>query len=281
MTTNGITIDEVNKCAKEWRQGDCVLGAFDFTYTADPRLVLTSELVVDDEFDIDGGPIAMQQKVIGYAIISQTCDIVKEATKAPFVEVAPLISVDDTQLKQIISKKLPRYVAVPVLINRRLVVDLDRSMTIEKPVLLSWQRISGCSSDIERRDFAGALARKKSRAALPDQFNKLLIGFREFCIKKYGKENDEGRALENIREIRVQPCSNWYFEDSHPTTEVIFWFIYDNGSNLEHIESVVEKLMSLIATHANYKMRSNIVRYEEMSALDYITSDHLDYDQLS
>lgn len=73
-------------------------------------------------------------------------------------------------LRQIERGRRPAYAFLPQLADRHLVVDLDRIMTVEKAMVLSWTRAPGCATDVEARAFAQALARKRARFAFPDDF---------------------------------------------------------------------------------------------------------------
>jgi hypothetical protein len=59
---------------------------------------------------------------------------------------------------------------VSTLRSRRLVADLDRTMTVEKAVVAKWPRTAGCRTDEDVRRFSMALARKRARLAFPDDF---------------------------------------------------------------------------------------------------------------
>ena len=66
--------------------------------------------------------------------------------------------------------KRPAFAYVPITAGDHLVADLDRTMTIEKALVAGWARTPGWETDDELRDFASALARKRSRFAFPDDF---------------------------------------------------------------------------------------------------------------
>ena len=95
----------------------------------------------------------------GFAVLTQTCDLVRRCEVRPFVEVAPLFELSEDDWRAAFRGRLPRFAPVPSLADRRLAADLDRVMTVEKAVVAAWTRVVGCRSDEEVRLFALALAR--------------------------------------------------------------------------------------------------------------------------
>ena len=116
----------------------------------------------------------------------------------------------------------PRYAFVPGVASHGLVSDLDQVMTIEKPLLTSWQRTRGCQTDNEQRTFAAAVARKFARFAFPDAFVQLLSDFTNLCKRKHGRiQSEEGQALAALREICVFATPDW----SASSVQLHFLFI--------------------------------------------------------
>ena len=112
---------------------------------------------------------------------------------------------------------------MPGLADRKLVVDLERSMTVEKAVVAGWSRIAGCMTDRERATFAEALARKRRRFAFPDGLNVGLKRFRDRIKRAEGKTTVEGRLIAALDEIRVQASPNW----EAASVIVFFWFLLE------------------------------------------------------
>jgi hypothetical protein len=119
---------EIDYILQSWRQGDCVVGDDWFTFRFNPASPLTSAAV---EATGSGGDLA-DVLVRGFAVITQTCDIVRRSAQRSFVEVCPLVEVSEAELGKIARCYLPQYLLVPGVADQRLVVDLDRSMTVEK-----------------------------------------------------------------------------------------------------------------------------------------------------
>jgi hypothetical protein len=116
------------------------------------------------------GPEALTTEVNGLVVVTQTYDVVRSCAERPSVEVSPLVVVDDDRLREIQRARRPANLYLPACTARRLVGDLDRVMTVEKSLVAGWTRTPGWSSDNEGRAIAQALARKRARPALPDDF---------------------------------------------------------------------------------------------------------------
>lgn len=103
------------------------------------------------------GEAGLYETLVAGLVVTQTCDVVRKSRDRPFVEVSPLVELapDDFDL----AARRPRYGVVPALADKRLVADLDRTMTVEKSVVADWCRVPGCRTDAETRAFASALAR--------------------------------------------------------------------------------------------------------------------------
>jgi hypothetical protein len=172
----------------------------------------------------------------------------------------------------------PNYAAIPSLSEDRLVVDLDRIMTVEKSVLALWEHTKGCQTDLERKDFAQALIRKVGRAAFPDDFVELMKNISNHLSNKHGKNSPEGEALRSLREIRVKPLPDW----GAKSIELQFYFIKDDKINYNIDDKDMEKWLNLIVSQGKYiTIRGVILNLSEMMADDYIYSYSLDLDNLS
>jgi hypothetical protein len=278
-------IERVENALQDWRQGDAILDADIFmVHLADRRFPLTAAaraaaVDIPDEHDI----FDVLTPEEGLVVVTQTCDIIKKCADSAFVEVCPLVYVEDENLIQDVRKsRRPRYAFLPRLAERKLVVDLERTMTIEKTVLAGWSRVEGCVTDEERVDFADALARKRKRFAFPDGFNTGLSKFRNNIKDKHGKNSSEGRLVEAIHEIRVQPNPNW---DS-PEVEVFFWFLLKAGilQDFDMARADIGKWINRIAFPDMFILSDPafaLVEPMDMTVADYFNSYLLDYDDVS
>jgi hypothetical protein len=212
-----VAVEVVDAALRKWCQGDCVLGEQWFVYRFNPKRPLTRSFSDVGQEDID----LAESKVRGFAVITQTCDVVRSCINRPFIEIAPLVQVDERRLYEIQRGKRPQYAYISGVADYRLVADLDRVMTVEKAVVSEWQRVPGCRNDQDVRAVRQALARKRIRFAFPDDFTGLANKLQKRMQEKHAKESQEGDALRALREIRVRAEPSW----DAPEVKLMFWFI--------------------------------------------------------
>ena len=90
-----------------------------------------------------------EAEVLGLSVVTQTCDLVRRCEDRPFVEVCPLVEVEDSTLHEIQRGRRPNYAFIPGVAERSLVADLDRVMTVEKSVVATWDRVRGCLKELD------------------------------------------------------------------------------------------------------------------------------------
>ena len=274
---SNVWIQEVDAALKEWCQGDCVLGENWFVYRFDPQRPLTSESVdaAQEETDL------AESEVKGFVVVTQTCDIVRSCADRPFIEVVPLVEVDEQKLYEIQRIRQPRYAYISGVAELNLVADLDRVMTVEKAVVTKWERKPGCRNDNEIRLLGQALARKRIRFAFPDDFVKFANKLQKRMRDKHDKSSVEGDALRALREIRVRAAPSW----NASTIQLMFWFIR-NEEQVQFQElgwdQLIKQWLQLLPASGRFQsVEGLVVPLEDMTAKDYVESDQLDLDQLS
>ncbi len=279
LAPDSAEVRGIDAALQEWRQGDLALDEQWFIHIGDPAEPLT-----EASAEADGkGLQALTWEVAGLVVVTQTCDIVRPCSERPFVEVCPLIEVDDGKLQDVVRGRRPAYVLVPELVRQRLVADLDRTMTVEKPIVAKWKRTPGYRSDAEARAFAQALSRKRVRFAFPDDFVGLARKLQERLIGKHEKNTDEGRGLRALREIRVQATPSWDAE----TVALFFWFIRDGESGATDFEGkswadLLREWLKLVPVSARFtEVDGAVVTLADITGADYVGSDPLDLDHLS
>jgi hypothetical protein len=270
-------IAAVDTALATWRQGDCVLGEQWFALRFDPKHPLSPAA---HEVTSTGADLA-EDSVLGFAVLTQTCDIVRSCQDRPFVEVCPLVEVDPARLADIKAGRRPAYALVPALAAKGFVADLERTMTVEKPVLAGWPRTPGCRSDYEARAFAEALARKRARFAFPDDFNELAHDLRNRIDSKHDRNSDEGRALRALREIRVQATPSW----QAPQVSLVLWFIrHGDQPTFEgrNWDDLLDQWLRRIHPSGRFtSVTGAITTLDDLSAFAYTMSDRLDLDHLT
>jgi hypothetical protein len=267
----------VDEALQSWRQGDCVLGEQWFVFRIDPDAPLTAVAAAAASEDTENA----ESEVHGFAVVTQTCDIVRSCADRPFIEVCPLVEVDEALLREIQRSRRPNYAFVPGMAKRRLVVDLDRVMTIEKPVIAAWERIEGCLDDTDARRFALAPARKRARIAFPYDFVELATPLMSRMSSKHDRNSPEGRALRSLREIRVRAAPSWDAAEVQLTT----LFIQSDDPRTVEDKSWHQHLQAwrkLIAPHGRFVTIDTLVStLDDLTARDHVESDPLDLDYLS
>ena len=278
------TIDQV---LQAWRQGDVSLDVgLEFLHFADlscphsPASVQVAEELAHDREAIEAGSTPVLDAVCGVVMLSQTCDVVRGCRNRPFVEVAPLLEVPGRWVEEIRRLKRPAFAYVPATVGERLVADLDRTMTVEKAIVAGWTRISGWETDDDLRDFARALARKRSRFAFPDDFVAAARSLQERLTDKHNRQTDEGAHLRALREIRVRAAPSW--DDGE--VRLNWWFIKDADPVDAPVDwaSFVDQWLALFDQTGRFRLDPPVAcRLDDMTARDYVESDHLDLDRLS
>nr|WP_244142147.1 hypothetical protein [aff. Roholtiella sp. LEGE 12411] len=272
-----VWIQKVDTTLKKWCQGDCVLGEHWFVHRFNPQHPLTSDSADVAESEID----LVESDVKGFVVVTQTCDIVRSCAERPFIEVVPLVEVDEQRLSEIQRSRRPQFAYVPGVAKFNLVADLDRVMTLEKAVIAEWKREPGCGNDQEIRAFGQALTRKRARFAFPDDFNDFAKKLQNRLRDKHDKSNTEGEALRALREIRVRAEPSWNSSE----IRLIFWFIRDEEQNqFEEIgwDKFLKQWLQLIPESGRFQaVEGSVVALEDMTAKEYVESDPLDLDHLS
>jgi len=275
--SNDKICDAIDAALKQWKQGDCVVGEQWFVYRILIDSPLTNDAVDAAENDVD----LAETEVLGMVVLSQTCDIVRPCRERPFIEVAPLVEVDEINLRVIERGHRPRYAFVPGLRKKTLVADLDRVMSIEKAVMVRWNRVSGCNIDKEQRDFSLALARKRARFAFPDDFTAFVSALHKRMQDKHDKKSNEGLALRSLLGIRVHAAPDWEADPVH----IHFWFIRHEDAedfNGKSWHELLDGWLKLVPANQRFDpVNGTVVTLEDMSAQDYVESDPLDLDHLS
>lgn len=274
---DAVGVEQVDERIATWRQGDCVVGDDWFLF----RTNMENPLTDDGKAAVVEGVDSAETPVCGFAVLTQTCDLVRSCVDRPVVEVSPLVEVNDQVLHEIDRGRRPSYGFIPGVAARRLVADLDRVMTVEKAVVAVWERIEGCRTDDETRRFSLALARKRARTAFPNDFVKFAKPLTDRMLEKHDKQSDEGRALRALREIRVRAAPSWDAD----AVELTFWFIRNDDEPAfepQDWEPCLTALPQPQPTFARFvRVDGVVLTLDDLTGRDYVESDPLDLDHLS
>lgn len=228
------------------------------------------------------GLASVAESVSGLVVVTQTCDIVRSCTKRPYIEVAPLEHIPDPNQFNLIRKGwTPAYAYIPGVADQALAAHLDRTMTVEKSVVATWQRIDGCRNDIEARDFSAALARKRARWAFPDTFVAMTEKLRQQIRSNAGKVTAEGKMIDALKEMRVRAAPSWRDDEIALT----FYFIKLDGADPATREEWARQVASwvdLIEIRRPFTGLDPIFgTLDDFDARDIVESDSLDFEYLS
>lgn len=268
---------QIDHQLEDWRQGDCVVGEQWFLFQTDAARPLTD----DGAAAAEEGAENAEAEALGFTVVTQTCDLVRRCGDRPFVEVCPLVEVDESMLRKAERGRRPNYASIPGVAEQRLIADLDRVMTVEKSVVAGWERVQGCLDDDDIRRLSLTLARKRARTAFPDDF----VAFASLLMKrmssKHDKESDEGRALRALREIRVRAAPSWDADE----VGLMLWFIRNEDEPAfenQGWDHYLDAWLKRVTKKGRFVDVAGVVTtLDDMTAREYVESDLLDLDHLS
>lgn len=251
---------------KEWRQGDLILAPF--------------SLPVVNARNGGQSSISRLPAEHGVAIVSQSCDVVKSAENCPYVQVAPLIPVDEDEASHIVRGKRPRMVIIPGLEGRGLAIDLDACATVQKDAIVSEERFCGCPDDAAQAYLSKALARHRGRFAFPDDFNdEVAAPIAEWISEKYKKQSPQGDLIQSIVEVRVT-TDDWTkpaFLTVHLLCDSPLPAVWP-----KEWQEAIERVAKKASASKNFPdVDIVLTTFDDISAAEYRNSFELDWDGLS
>lgn len=257
-----MSVDDV-PLLNDWRQGDFILEPIELPILA-----------------LDQGEIAVTfvNAEHGVAIISQSCDLIRDVELKPFVHVAALERANEVELERTRTLGSPGLVYLPNLAPLRLVVNLDTVAAVQKELVATWDRQPGCASDDEQRSLAAALARHRQRFAFPDEFNKAVKPFRKWVQGKRSADSADGRLVRALRETRVS-VDSW----EAPKTLLFTLIMHEPAPAADEKawETILSKLEGKFSHEGYPPAEFRLVTYDDISARELLESDRLDLDGLS
>jgi hypothetical protein len=259
---------------RAWRQGDFALGVGPFIYGDLPENPWGPGL--EAYFDEEDTP--------GFVVVSQTCDIVSDPAKNPWVVVCPLVKVDSARTSEIERGGVPRLAIVENAPEGH-VAELARHLTISKSLLVTWQRRQGFTDPAQALEFARSLERCFGRFAFPDAFNSSIAPLLKKLKDGYGKQNAKmGRVARSLAELRVRPSAAWQSGEVH-----VRFFLFlkpedQRKADLERIRSEFETILVKLPWQGGFQLDDPSLQlgtYDDFLARDYIESVALDINALS
>ncbi len=291
--------EPVDQSVKDWRQGD-VFGLDSFVHIADPSDPRSDEAKAETKSPADAKMtdewLIVISEVEAAVVISQTCDVIDPSSVNPFVEVAPLVRLEEPFASQAIKGGRPRYAHVPAV---NAFADLERIQPIEKPVLVRFSRTAGVRDDQEQRRFAEAVGRHFNRFAFPTPLYRALKPLSNRIDKKYGQatfdqggknETKEGQALAALDEIRIGAAPSW---SADPIDLYVFFLTQTRESGLQLMPEgewqqwvnfwldLCRKPGGSLDGTVYRSLGGEWVGLDELNAYEYLASDRLDFDRLT
>lgn len=259
-----------------WQQGDFSTDCNDFLYCEVPE---------DEGAPFDFG---LDPNVLGFCVISQTCDIVRDPSEhfIKSVIVCPLVEMRSQDLSQIEKGEQPRFGMIEGA-PENAVVDFTRSMSVDKTLLVTWTRQRGCPTEKSLQSFARSLERFFGRFGFPDAFNLSMQSFRKAVNSKYGKSgSDFGKVIRSIHEFRAYPHTSWNDRTDVPIT--ITAILEDPSQremkDIEKIRAELTKQVNKISWVKPFRAHDPVLRIaslDELSAAEYLNTFALDLNALS
>lgn len=294
-TSLPIPMDGEEGCSS-WRQGDAVIGQIPFPwgYTQHaPMLPLSVDLARElKEEDLAEGEFQIaQEEVSGIVVVTQTCDLVRDWQRRPYVQVAPISVLTPEKrasaMAEIKRWKSTRYLYLPALEQDGMVAELDRIFTLEKGVLDAWRerRIHCCRTEKESLLMSQNVRRYYSRPALPNAFCEGILGLQDLFEKKHDKKPSGGKGfhpgdcLRNLEMVLVKASPRWEAYDKVEFTLV-------QGINADDIpladwESLKHECASRVALPPGVRVTWNFIPYGALPARQYRESVEMDFEFLS
>lgn len=254
---------------------------------------LSQELARElDEGDVvAGGFNIAQEAVSGIVVVTQTCDLVRDWQKRPFVQVAPISIIAPearvSRMAEIKRWKSTRYLYLPALEQDWMVAELDRVFTLEKGVLEAWRerRIHCCRTEEESHLLSQTVRRYYSRPALPNSFCDGVLGLQDLFEKKHDKNPSgqkgfhPGACLRSLEMVLVKASPRWETYDRVEFTLV-------QGKNADDIpamdwESFRLDCVSRVTLPPGVRNTWNSIPYDALSARQYRESTEMDFEFLS
>lgn len=141
------------------------------------------------------------------AIVSQTCDLVREDRTTAVLGL--VVELAGSNAKLAARGSMPRFAHLPEL-GANYFIDLDLLISVPKGILLGGSATPGVSpgSWEDVRKLSRAIGRKFSRFAFPDEIVPWLDPLRPVMESKHSKDSALGRVLRAISELRVE-TTDW------------------------------------------------------------------------
>ena len=173
-------------------------------------------------------PEVRGERIDALAVVTQTCDIVRDPVRRPYLQVAGVIDLaGGPSLRTLRRGSTPGRVWLPAF-GDAMFADLDTVATLGKSVLVSPGITihAGARTPDEYLAIGHQIGRCFGRFAFPDEATRTLDPMRRRLVSKANGQGDEGRVLAKVAEIRAAAAPRW---DAEPY-EIELTFIFEAGT---------------------------------------------------
>lgn len=205
--------EAITDALARWRQGD-LLESPPFFWSADPRhpLLPFTAANADPDREWQVLSLAAADRPPYGVIVSQTCDICEVKPLSPFVDLAPVIDLEEvigSGEKGEIRRHLWNYYVFltqqPVE-GRFFVADLRASFPVEKGALVERDPLAGFATEQDRLDFSDRIATRVGRPAYADSVHDHVIGSLDRWIRDglKGAKKQRSARFSGVQEVRLR-----------------------------------------------------------------------------
>lgn len=221
--------------------------------------------------------------IVGLAVISQSCDIVRRSGGRHYIAVCPLIEVGVSEIAAIRSGRRP-YLTDIENAGESIFADLRRIMSVDKGLASTWKRQQGFSSEAGRLRFAAALERKFGQFAFPDEFALAIKPFRDRVWSRHTKTTSEpGMVYRSLAQIRFRADPSWSGKERKITVFAIMLEEDDREVEKSQIKHELDQAIMKIQWPDGYVWAAPpyvLATARDLTAEDVITSQRGDFDFL-
>jgi hypothetical protein len=253
-----------------WRQGDFTLIGCGFLAAVGTEEAEAFEAAIDGD-------------VVGLAVVSQTCDIVRMQPDRRFVVMCPLVKRDEKVAREVGGGRRPNLFRIDGA-PEQVFADISRMMSVDKTALADWPRSDGFSTEDARARFGAALERKFGRFAFPDEFETAVKKFQERVWSRHDKADSEpGKVYRSLEQIRFAADPGW---DSRPLTVTLVAILHPEGKrevDREMVQKELEQQIALVKLADGMTWSDPalvLATLDDLSARDYLSSQRADFDFL-
>lgn len=216
-----------------------------------------------------------------WVIVSQPCDL-SDPTSEPYVHVAPVVELGDSDARMATKNWMPRYAPLPARPGS--FADLSRILAVPRSALILDTLVPTLYTDSEERAFAAAVARRFSRFAFPAGFNEVISKLRTRLRDKVGKTDMVGVLIDEMICLRVAANPGWSAEVVELQFLIVFHsdFISRRRLRATEVHRVVGEWERLLSPSERFRpVRLTADTADQVTLEDYFNTVEVDLGSVS